>query len=74
MQILYTLTPLLLIDIRLFVIIFVLFQEGCPRGVMVKAMDIVIVVSSYSSRANTLAFGENTLGKSMNSRILTAIG
>ena len=36
---------------------------GCPRGVMVKAMDYGIVVSSYSSRAITFIFGQIPLGK-----------
>ena len=37
--------------------------RGCPRGVMVKAMDYGIIVSSNSSRAITFTFGQIPLGK-----------
>ena len=44
--------------------LLVLIQiRGWPRGVMVKAMDCEIVVSSNSSRAITFAFGQISLGK-----------
>ncbi len=38
-------------------------RRGCPRGVMVKAMDYEIVVRSNSSRAITFTFGQILLGK-----------
>ena len=41
---------------------------GCPRGVMVKAMDCGIVVHYY------VHFRTNTLGKGMNFLILPAMG
>ena len=49
--------------------------RGCPRGVMVKAMDCGIVVRKFviQSRYN-VHFRANTLGKGMNPLILTAIG
>ena len=49
--------------------------RGCPRGVMVKAMDCGIVVCKFviQSRYN-VHFRANTLGKGMNPLILTAIG
>ena len=48
---------------------------GCPRGVMVKAMDTGIVVSEFvfQSRYYVL-FRANTLGKGMKAYILPAIG
>ena len=50
--------------------------RGCPRGVMVKAMDsgIVSTLSSYSSRVITFTFGKIPLGKVMNPLILPAMG
>ena len=36
---------------------------GCPRGVMVKAMDCGILVSSFSSRAVTSTFRQIPLGE-----------
>ena len=39
-------------------------QGGCPRGVMVKAMDCgIVVASSYSSHAITITFRQIPLGK-----------
>ena len=39
-------------------------KRGCPRGVMVKAMDCgIVVVSSYPSCAITFTFGQIPLGK-----------
>ena len=48
---------------------------GCPRDVMVKAMDCGIVVREFvfQSRYN-VHFRVNTLGKGMNPLILPAIG
>ncbi len=54
-----------------------LFQEekGCPRGVMVKAIDRGIVVSEFVLQSRYYVhFRANTLGKGMNPRILPAIG
>ena len=39
------------------------FLRGCPRSVMVKAMDCGIIASSYSSRAIMFTFGQIPLGK-----------
>ena len=38
-------------------------ERGCPRGVMFKAIDCGIVVSSYSSCAITFTFGQIPLWK-----------
>ena len=49
-----------------------LLEKGCPRGVMVKAMDCgieFVLQSRYYVR-----FRANTLGKGMNPLILTAMG
>ena len=50
-------------------------SRGCPRGLMVKAMDCGIVVREFvlQSRYN-VHFRANTLGKSMNPLILPAMG
>ena len=48
---------------------------GCPRGVMVKAMDCGIVVREFVFQlCYYVHFRENTLGKGMNPLILPAIG
>ena len=39
------------------------YLRGCPHGVIVKAMDCGIIVSSYSSRAIMFTFGQIPLGK-----------
>ena len=45
--------------------------EGCPRGVMVKAMDCEIVVSEFVLQSRYYVhFRANTLGKGMNPLIL----
>ena len=48
---------------------------GCPRGVVVKAMDCGIIESEFElqSRYN-IHFWTNTLGKGMNPLILPAMG
>ena len=48
-----------------------IYTGGCPRGVMVKAMDsgIVVIVLVLPSRYY-VHFRANTLGKSMNPLIL----
>ena len=38
-------------------------KKGCPHGVMVKAMDCGIIVSSYSSHTITFTFGQIPVGK-----------
>ena len=49
--------------------------EGCPRGVMVKAMDCGIVVSEFVLQSRYyVQFRANTLGKGMNTLILPAMG
>ena len=46
---------------------------GCPRGVMVKAMDCRIVVSEFVLQSrNYIHFQANTIGKGMNPLILPA--
>ena len=48
---------------------------GCPRGVMVKAMDCGIVVSEFELQLHYYVhFWANTLGKGMNPLILPAMG
>ena len=50
-------------------------RSGCPRGVMVKAMDCGIVVSKLVLQLRYYVhFQENTLGKGMNLLILPAMG
>ena len=49
--------------------------RGCPRGVMVKAMDCGIVVSEFELQSRYYVhFRANTLGKGMNPLILPAMG
>ena len=48
---------------------------GCPRGVMVKAMDCGIVVSEFELQLlYYVHFRANTLGKGMDTLILPAMG
>ena len=48
---------------------------GCPRGVMVKAMDCGIVVSEFVLQSrHCVHFRANTLGKGMDPLILPAMG
>ena len=48
---------------------------GCPRGVMVKAMDCGIVVSEFVFQSHYyIHFRANTLGKGINPLILPAMG
>ena len=48
---------------------------GCPRGVMVKAMDCGIVVSEFVLQSRYYVhFRANTLGKGMNPLIFPAYG
>ena len=50
-------------------------QVGCPRGVMVKAMDCGIVVHEFILQSRYYVhFQANTLGKGMNPLILPAMG
>ena len=49
--------------------------RGCPRGVMVKAMDCGIVVREFVLQSRYYVhFRSNTLGKDMNPLILPAMG
>ena len=49
------------------------FLTGCPRGVMVKAMDCGIVVREFVLQSRYYVhFRANTLGKGMNPLILPA--
>ena len=48
---------------------------GCPRGVMVKALDCGIVESEFELQLlYYVHFWTNTLGKGMNPLILAAMG
>ena len=48
---------------------------GCPRGVMVKALDSKIVVSEFVFQSHYyIHFLANTLGKGMKLLILPAMG
>ena len=50
-------------------------HRGCPRGVMVKAMDYGIVVREFVLQSRYYVhFRTNTLGKGMNPLILPAMG
>ena len=50
-------------------------RRGCPRGVMVKAMDCGIVVSEFVLQSRYYVhFRANTLGKGMNPLILPSMG
>ena len=50
-------------------------KRGCPRGVIVKAMDCGIVVSEFELQSrHYVHFRPNTLGKGMNPLILPAMG
>ena len=54
--------------------IVIKFFGGCPRGVMVKAMDCEIVVSEFELQScYYVHFRANTLGKGMNPLILLAM-
>ena len=51
------------------------FTWGCPRGVMVKAMDCEIVESEFVLQScYYIHFQANTLGKGINPLILPAMG
>ena len=57
-----------------YVLLLAIFR-GCPRGVMVKAMDCGIVVSKFVFQSlYYVHFQANTLGKGMNHLILPAVG
>ena len=48
---------------------------GCPRGIMVKAMDCRIIVSEFVLQSLYYVHSRaNTLGKGMNPLILPAMG
>ena len=50
---------------------YLLYPLGCPRGVMVKAMNCGIVVREFVLQSRYYVhFRANTLGKGMNPRIL----
>ena len=50
-------------------------RGGCPRGVMVKAMDCRIVVSEFVLQSRYYVhFRANTLGKGMNPLLLPTMG
>ena len=51
------------------------YHMGCPRGVMVKAMDCGIVVREFVLQSRYyIHIRANTLGKGMNPLILPAVG
>ena len=55
--------------------VILLILRGCPRGVMVKAMDCGIVVHEFVLQSRYYVhFRANTLGEGMNPLILPAIG
>ena len=54
--------------------LYYLLSSGCPRGVMVKAMDGGIVESEFVLQSRYYVhFRANTLGKGMNPLILLAM-
>ena len=49
--------------------------RGCPRSVMVKAMDCGVIVSEFVLQwRNYVHFRANTLGKGLNPLILASMG
>ena len=51
------------------------YKRGCPRGVMVKAIDCGIVVREFVLQSRYYVhIRANTLGKGMNPLILPAMG
>ena len=53
---------------------FSLFAEGCPRGVMIKAIDCGIVVSEFELQSRYYVyFRTNNLGKGMKPLVLPAM-
>ena len=61
------------VDIPRYYEVQFLWRRGCPRGVMVKAIDCGIVVSDLE-RLLRIHFRANTLEKGMNPLILPAMG
>ena len=56
-------------------ILLLRYMRGCPRGVMVKAMDCGIVVREFKLQSRYYVhFQANTLGKGMSPLILPAMG
>ena len=54
---------------------YIICGGGCPRDVMVKAMDCEIVVREFVLQSRYYVhFRANTLGKGMNPLILPAMG
>ena len=52
-----------------------IIEGGCPRGVMVKAMDYRIIVSEFVLQSGYYVhFRTNTHGKGMNPLILPVMG
>ena len=59
----------------IFVLTLFFYPGGCPRGVMVKAMDCEVVVSEFVLQSRYYVhFWANTLAKGMNPLILPAMG
>ena len=60
---------------QIFIYAFSLAFTGCPRGVMVKAMDCKIVVNEFELQSGYYVhFRTNTLGNGINPLILSAMG
>ena len=54
--------------------LFILNDDTCPRGVMVKAMDCGIIVSEFELQSRYYThFRANTLGKGMKRLILSTM-
>ena len=63
------------VDIREYLARSPNYRWGCPRGVMVKAMDCGIVVNEFVPQSRYYVhFRVITLGKGMNPLILAAMG
>ena len=55
--------------------VLLLRSKGCPRGVMVKAMDCGILISEFVLQSRYyVPFRTNTLGKGMKPLILPTMG
>ena len=62
-------------DIKRSILLIQVAMRGCPRRVVVKAMDCGIVVSEFLLQScYYVHFRANSLGKGMNPLILAAMG
>ena len=73
-RVIYMVSKICLIDSYSFMSLS-LIEGGCPRGVMVKAMDCGIVVREFELQSRYYVhFRANTLAKGMNPLIFPVMG